>query len=633
MLRAENFLNLKEISDVGMPLEKGVYTFERLVSGHICFEVPRYQRHYAWDVRQWEDLWNDLFYLDYPNKKHYFGTVILMKKPGYKRTVHGETFEQFEIVDGQQRIATTLILIKEIIRQLKQLETFPRDRVRRLEEDYLRYENIDKLELLGDDREFFRRYIIGEEEPPEILTPSQDRLIRAKQFFERKLKEVKKSLSPDEYQKWLMQLLNKIITMEMMVYPIEGTGEAARIFELANDRGKVLTNLEKTKSYLMYMTYLTAPKEEVERLLHDINVDFGRIFRWLMEIQRSEFGRELDEDDIQRYHFIVFADEEMLRIPPIFEYSYTRREAASLYLDILKGYIRRVYRSDKEKCLKTILSYVKDLTRAFSALKDILTYDKDDEVKEWLERIFLLRRVANFYPLLIACWIRFKNDKGKLINVLKLIEIMAFRVYAVVRRRPDAGSGALYNLAYEVHKGIISYHDLIRRLKDLIRNFASDWLFERSLRAPDFYEKRKRSTGDIRYLLYEYERFLRESCGERLEFTLREIFSRDKYGRPEYEIEHIWPQDPSLLGLSDEEKKEHEECVNKLGNLTLATKGWNRSIGNKPFSEKREKYKDSNLRVQRELASYETWGRKQIEEREDKIVKFALSRWSIDDED
>jgi len=73
--------------------------------------------------------------------------------------------------------------------------------------------------------------------------------------------------------------------------------------------------------------------------------------------------------------------------------------------------------------------------------------------------------------------------------------------------------------------------------------------------------------------------------------------------------------------------------VNKLGNLTLATKGWNRSIGNKPFSEKREKYKDSNLRVQRELASYETWGRKQIEEREDKIVKFALSRWSIDDED
>ena len=613
-----------------MPLEKGVYTFERLVLGRICFEVPEYQRHYAWDERQWEDLWNDLFYLDYPDKRHYFGTIILMKKPGYKRTVHGEMFEQFEIVDGQQRIATTLILIKEIIRQLKQLE-FPN--IRRLEEDYLKYKNIYKLELLGDDREFFRKYIIGEEEPPEILTPSQDRLIRAKQFFKRKLEEIKESLPPDEYQKWLMELLDKIIAMEIMVYPIEETGEAARMFELVNDRGKALTNLEKTKSYLMYMVYLTAPKERLEDLLHDINVDFGNIFRWLMEIQRSEFGQELDEDDIQRYHFIIFADEETLRIPPTFEYSYTRMEAAPIYLDILKRYIRRMYQSDEEKCLKMILDYVKDLTSAFSALRDILTYDEDDEVKEWLERIFLLRRVANFYPLLIACWIKFKNDKDRLINVLKLIEIMVFRAYAVVRRRADAGRSALYDLAYKVHRDLIDYHGLIRELKDLIQNLAGDWLFERSLRAPDFYEKHKRSTDDIRYLLYEYERFLRESCGERLEFTLREIFSRDKYGRPEYEIEHIWPRDPSLLGLSDEERKEHEECVNKLGNLTLATKGWNRSMGNKPFNEKREKYKDSSLRVQRELASYETWGRKQIEERENKIVKFALSRWSVEDED
>jgi len=609
-----------------MPLEKGVYTFERLVLGRICFEVPEYQRHYAWDERQWEDLWNDLFYLDYPDKRHYFGTVILMKKPGYKRTVHGEMFEQFEIVDGQQRIATTLILIKEIIRQLRQLGTFPRDRIRGLEENYLIYENIYKLELLGDDREFFRKYIIGEEEPPEILTPSQDRLIRARRFFEKKLEEVKKNLPPDEYQKWLMQLLDKIIAMEVMVYPIEETGEAARMFELVNDRGKVLTNLEKTKSYLMYMVYLTAPEERLEALLHDINVDFGNIFRWLMEIQRSEFGQELKEDDIQRYHFIIFADEEMLRIPPAFKYSYTRMEAAPIYLDILKKYIRRVYQSDKEKCLNMILSYVKDLTKAFSALKDILTYDKDDEVKEWLERIFLLRRVANFYPLLIACWIKFKNDKDKLINVLKLIEIMVFRAYAIVRRRADAGRSALYDLAHEVHRDFIDYHGLIRELKDLIQYYASDWLFERSLRAPDFYERV--AGDDVRYLLYEYELFLRESCGERLEFTLREILSRDKHRRPEYEIEHIWPRDPSLLGLSDEEKEEHEECVDKLGNLTLATKGWNRSMGNKPFSEKREKYKDSSLRVQRELASYETWGRKQIEEREDKIVKFALSRWS-----
>jgi len=50
--------------------------------------------------------------------------------------------------------------------------------------------------------------------------------------------------------------------MEIMVYPIEETTEATHIFELINNRGKRLTDLEKTKSYLMYMVSLTAPESE-----------------------------------------------------------------------------------------------------------------------------------------------------------------------------------------------------------------------------------------------------------------------------------------------------------------------------------------------------------------------------------
>ena len=215
-------------------MEKGVYSFRDLIAGYRCFEVPEYQRHYAWGERQWEDLWNDLYYLD-PDRTHYFGTVILTEKSERKRTISGEIFEQFEIVDGQQRIATTLILIKEIIKQLRELKMLPEERIRRLEEDYLKYESVYKLELLGDDREFFRRYIIEDEEPPEIRTPSQARLIGAKQFFRDKIEEVKKSLTPDEFKEFLVQLLQKIGTMEVMVYPIRETGEAARIFELVND--------------------------------------------------------------------------------------------------------------------------------------------------------------------------------------------------------------------------------------------------------------------------------------------------------------------------------------------------------------------------------------------------------------
>ena len=67
--------------------------------------------------------------------------------------------------------------------------------------------------------------------------------------------------------------------------------------------------------------------------------------------------------------------------------------------------------------------------------------------------------------------------------------------------------------------------------------------------------------------------------------------------------------------------------MDRLGNLTIAPKGWNKNMGNKMFKEKLEKYKGSSLRIQRELASYDNWGFDKIDKREEEIVNFALKRW------
>lgn len=606
-------------------MEKGLYSFGTFITSRICLQVPEYQRHYAWDEKQWDDLWNDLYYLE-TGRTHYFGTIILMEK-----VIHEEMpelwFDRLEIVDGQQRIATILILMREVIAQLEEGRGLPSKHIRKLREDYLRYESVYKLELLGDDREFFRRYIIEGEEPFEITTLSQDRLKRARRFFMKKLEEVKTRLSSEEFKKFLTQLRRKIDMMELMVYPIKETTEAARMFELVNDRGKDLTNLEKTKSYLMYMVYLTAPIKEQERYLRDLNDSFGNIFKSIMEIQSSKYGRDIKEDDVQRYHFITYATKDMLLIPPELKYPWTRMEAAPQYMQILKSYVMRMYRTNKKKCLDTILDYAKDLENAFFVLKDIFQYNRNDELGNCLERLFLLGRVANFYPLLMAYWMRSKKEKGTLKEILRLIEVMTFRIYAIGRRRADAGRSTLYDLAYGIHRGSISYAELIKTLKSLVQDYEWTGRFEEHLRSKDFYDRVIKN--DIRYLLYEYESFLRKEQGERLEFTLGEILSRDKWGKPNYEIEHIWPRDPSKLGLNEEELKEHEQCVDRLGNLTLASKGWNKRMSNKSFDKKCEEYKNSGFKIQRILQSYTAWGKKQIRQREEKLVNFALRHWKI----
>lgn len=538
----------------------------------------------------------------------------------------GLLIDQYEIVDGQQRIATVLILLKEIITKLEEIKAFSEPVVRSLKESYLRFQSVYKLELLGDDEVFFRRYIIEGDEPVEIQTLSQKRLYDAKIFSRNKLDEIKAKLSPEEFKIFLHQLMQKIEKMEVMVYLIKETSEAARIFELVNDRGKDLTNLEKTKSHLMYMVYLTSPMQEQERHLKYLNDCFGNIFRWIMEIQSSRFGEDIKEDDIQRYHFIIYAHKEMLMIPD-FQYTWARMDAAPKYIRFLKDYIMRTYRADKSICLNFVLDYAEDLEKAFGNLKDILTYNENGKISDLLERILLLGRVANFYPLLLACWTKFKHEEDKLMEILRSIEVMIFRVYSIVRRRADTGRSRLYELAYKVHKNNLNYDSLVLELKGLIQRYSNDGLFEENLRYKYFYDRVAKD--DIKYSLYEYERHLRKKLGEPLEFKLSEILKRDKLGTPYYEVEHISPKDPSELKLSNEELEEYGEYVDKLGNLTLASKEWNRRWGKKPFSEKRREYGKSSLRVQLELANYEQWGKDQIKDRENRLVKFALERWRI----
>ena len=288
-------------------------------------------------------------------------------------------------------------------------------------------------------------------------------------------------------------------------------------------------------------------------------------------------------------------------------------------MSFLKGRIRDLYRRDTQECLNYALDYIKDLETAFFTLKQIITFKEKSKLGELLSRTFTLERVANFFPLLIATWIRFRTEKGKLESTLNLIEIIVYRVYAIGRRRADTGIGRLYDLAYKVHRKNLEYDKIIEELTQLVRYYEGDRAFERDLKVENFYNRVAKR--DIKYLLFEYERFLREQSREPLDIRLEDILT-DKF-----EIEHIWASDPSKLGLSEDLREIHEQYKNKLGNLTIASRAWNSKWGNNPFNAKRKEYEDSILRVQKELSNPNEWDKEQVEKREGRIICFALGKW------
>ncbi len=82
------------------------------------FRIPEYQRHYSWQPKQRKELFEDIRKLQEARKKydervHFMATIVCLKTKD-KQQVGSNTFYTYDIVDGQQRLTTLIILLKAI---------------------------------------------------------------------------------------------------------------------------------------------------------------------------------------------------------------------------------------------------------------------------------------------------------------------------------------------------------------------------------------------------------------------------------------------------------------------------------------------------------------------------------------
>lgn len=87
----------------------------KLLSPHdtVVYEIPKYQREYAWSKQQWDELFDDLIEEEDSSSGHFLGTIICIN-----RTTNSTKENVLELVDGQQRMTTLSILLAAIYRFL-----------------------------------------------------------------------------------------------------------------------------------------------------------------------------------------------------------------------------------------------------------------------------------------------------------------------------------------------------------------------------------------------------------------------------------------------------------------------------------------------------------------------------------
>ncbi|RLM41920.1 DUF262 domain-containing protein [Haloarcula sp. Atlit-47R] len=574
------------------------------------FDIPEYQRSYSWEKRQLDELLEDLRYLP-EDRKHFFGNIILDKREEQHTTEKNRRLDIYRVVDGQQRLTTALILldvasemdpdVKAPIEEANLIQ-LPNDRPRLLPQD--------------QDKEFFRDSLLGDSSISPS-TPSQTRLAKAKEHFQTKLAELDGDLS-------ISGLANRLkYDIQINVVKVDDDSEAASIFESINDRGKPLSSLEKTKSFLMYMD---GRADSSQSLRNRIDERFGEVYRELFVLERGhDRVDDFDEDSVQQFHWGIYD-------------GYDSDEYFNS-LETLKSRLYEMYRNGDYDGVQTVIDdYTAGLREASGAFAELFYYKRRPEpVEERLKRLLELGRLANVLPVLIAAQLEYGDaNPNQMAEVVEKCETLVFRMYAIDGRRSDTGQGKLVRLAHDMRKDPEhAFKDTIQRIEKIIRDYTDDDRFDQKLRDPDFFNSV--SSSDTRYLFYHYGQQLEADDEEYVQRDLPQILSTD------FQVEHILAQELDEEYIPENLEDEFEDHVHRIGNLTTAGRYWNSTYGALPFHKKktvpdsedsdREKaYEKSNLKVQHVLADYDQFDRDTIDDRTDDMVTFALEEWSLDTE-
>lgn len=578
-------------------MENGQKTISDLFDGRKIFNIPEYQRAYAWGKKQLQDFIDDVENQNL-HKDYFFGTLLF-----HERGSEGN-YELIDVVDGQQRITTLIIFMKLLLDKLKSMG----DDVEILEETYLQYKKEFKLRALAPDNEFFRSYILQDNSMSEevIRTTSQRRLLNAKIYIAEKLENL-----PIES---LRTFKDKIEHTKVLIYSVIDNAEAALIFETTNDRGKTLTNLEKTKSFLMYKTYLASGTPNSH--LDDIQNRFMDIYR-----DHETIEDKIGEDAILQYHFIAFEKWSVSK----------ERKEYQQYVSMIKKHVNSLVSSDPVAAITYIDKYSRELRESFAIIQSFMLYPE-----KYLTDVFALGRPANFYPLLIKTYkLDSSDDRNEFQKICKLVEIISFRVFGIRRRRLNAGIDELFRLARDFNG---DFQNLRNSLKGMIEYYCNDTEFRNALLSSTFYLDI--ASNDKNYLFWKYENYLRRTEQPVFsELSYAEFVSVDK--KTKFSIEHIVPQNPKetkvisdLTILPEMTNEFKEKYLHSIGNLTIDPLSANISKSNNDFVLKNLKYfRKAPLKTQNELEYYlnpdlATWDKTAVEQRRDKILKFALENWS-----
>jgi len=579
-------------------------TFRDTLSGTVRFKIPFFQRGYAWEKKQWDQLFLDLneqiieelqsgSTLD--EVEHFFGPIVVMEQTG------SPELKEFLVIDGQQRITTVYLLLAVIRDQIRAKKHLSSDAHGYLDElkkylindvpgadDYLR---LKVFSSKGDRLPCYRAIFATDANPKTHLLATDIQLYvpgknGVDDFYKYATKKLKVGYSdvPSLWQ--LAQVLLRCL--KIVWIPLdEQKDDAQAIFESLNDKGMPLTASELLCNYV-FRPIIDA-KENTEEIHNN---------QWLSAI------RTLDNDD--RF-------EEYLR------------NLFSIGESKMIGKHRKVYVHFKGKhrhlTAASAKQHLADIHAGAPLYRTVIDPESYPHAHDGInQRLIAIgnTRMASSTPFVLS--VLRAHAAGSLTDD-GACAILRETLVLLVRRKATELATTQYDVMFPpLLNNIINEPNPIRALHDQFKRhgvLVSDQEFEEALKQKPAY--RRNDLAFSRMLLVELDKT----------FQVHGQF-------PDYStvntIEHVLPQTVDAawkVYLGADANDEHLPVLtHTIGNLCLLSAPANSAAGQDPFVTKTAGYSQVTALARQITAHQGRWDIAAIRARSQQLAKSALQIWS-----
>ena len=556
------------------------------------FQIPDFQRPYTWNADIVGAFLNDIEHVCESSRNHYFGTVVYVPDA-----------DHFTVIDGQQRLTTTLLMLVAVYHILNEHPEKSNITAQQIKDQYLydQYGAPEKdrkilLRTVTTDNVVFKKLFEGQ-----ALT-SDEAANRQKKTY-------------DQFRRYFLQrdhleiYIRALERFEIITVAIDTNDDNPQlIFESINSTGAPLSSGDKIRNYSLMLN-----NESARRHIYD---------RYWSRIEKTLTRRDGNEliDDITGFyrHFLQCKASE----------SFAEAQTYSRFKTFFDDFVGREHTIDR------LDAYYEDLLVFLEAYCFIRygddPHDRFSAFREYNFR-FQYLEVAPRVSFLMDALVRYNRSELTQDEILGLYK--ALEIFIVRRLLCNMGTGSMnksiptwFKQTEQLWKkrGQNTFDDVFRW--HLLSGRGRTRIFPNDAEVRNAVENYPMGTYVTRLLNY-----ILACIEDSIQSNESKLLLQLRQGDIKLSLEHIMPQKLTAAWkrtLGDSAVVVHETWLNRLANLTLT--GYNSTYSNNSFTEKKDceyGFANSPLNINRHIAGYEVWNEAALKQRQSWLVDRILTAW------